>query len=149
MNKDCSRVAPSPQSAALITRLGIPPPVQCVRSSHQTPENAAGAAHLLRGLLQRSEEHTSELQSPMHLVCRLLLEKTGSHDVVLVAPHAARDGADLLHSSPVRRRGSPSGGGGGPAIFQRPSPGLQLIVLFNNPATTEIYTLSLHDALPI
>src|SRR5438876_7653110 len=29
-----------------------------------------------RGLFaQRSEEHTSELQSPVHLVCRLLLEK--------------------------------------------------------------------------
>src|SRR5690348_17800410 len=26
-------------------------------------------------LLARSEEHTSELQSPVHLVCRLLLEK--------------------------------------------------------------------------
>src|SRR5690348_17755576 len=26
-------------------------------------------------LLIRSEEHTSELQSPVHLVCRLLLEK--------------------------------------------------------------------------
>src|SRR5437764_7792924 len=28
-----------------------------------------------RSFLQRSEEHTSELQSPMYLVCRLLLEK--------------------------------------------------------------------------
>src|SRR5258708_25350296 len=28
-----------------------------------------------RGLALRSEEHTSELQSPDHLVCRLLLEK--------------------------------------------------------------------------
>src|SRR5438876_9757910 len=27
------------------------------------------------GRLERSEEHTSELQSPVHLVCRLLLEK--------------------------------------------------------------------------
>src|SRR5437762_5454971 len=27
------------------------------------------------GLHDRSEEHTSELQSPMYLVCRLLLEK--------------------------------------------------------------------------
>src|SRR5437879_7223947 len=27
------------------------------------------------GSLWRSEEHTSELQSPMYLVCRLLLEK--------------------------------------------------------------------------
>src|SRR5690348_17906092 len=30
-------------------------------------------AQLLRAM--RSEEHTSELQSPVHLVCRLLLEK--------------------------------------------------------------------------
>src|SRR5690348_17800942 len=28
-----------------------------------------------RGVARRSEEHTSELQSPVHLVCRLLLEK--------------------------------------------------------------------------
>src|SRR5690348_17697510 len=27
------------------------------------------------GVAGRSEEHTSELQSPVHLVCRLLLEK--------------------------------------------------------------------------
>src|SRR5690348_18138323 len=27
------------------------------------------------GRCRRSEEHTSELQSPVHLVCRLLLEK--------------------------------------------------------------------------
>src|SRR5437879_9610552 len=32
-----------------------------------------GARH--EGLTERSEEHTSELQSPMYLVCRLLLEK--------------------------------------------------------------------------
>src|SRR5258708_19004104 len=30
---------------------------------------------LLSGKTERSEEHTSELQSPDHLVCRLLLEK--------------------------------------------------------------------------
>src|SRR5690348_18312567 len=29
----------------------------------------------LKGTSARSEEHTSELQSPVHLVCRLLLEK--------------------------------------------------------------------------
>src|SRR5438876_6401368 len=29
----------------------------------------------------RSEEHTSELQSPVHLVCRLLLEKKKHGDV--------------------------------------------------------------------
>src|SRR5438552_8799455 len=32
-------------------------------------------AQLQRVIRQRSEEHTSELQSPDHLVCRLLLEK--------------------------------------------------------------------------
>src|SRR5256885_13742551 len=30
-------------------------------------------------LLLRSEEHTSELQSPCNLVCRLLLEKNNNH----------------------------------------------------------------------
>src|SRR5258708_25469727 len=33
-------------------------------------------------LVWRSEEHTSELQSPDHLVCRLLLEKKNSIDKV-------------------------------------------------------------------
>src|SRR5256885_2624274 len=37
---------------------------------------AAGAAsHELQRDFARSEEHTSELQSPCNLVCRLLLEK--------------------------------------------------------------------------
>src|SRR6266487_7185294 len=35
---------------------------------------AAGESCLLK-MNERSEEHTSELQSPVHLVCRLLLEK--------------------------------------------------------------------------
>src|SRR5690348_17420308 len=30
---------------------------------------------IILAALTRSEEHTSELQSPVHLVCRLLLEK--------------------------------------------------------------------------
>src|SRR5256885_9977568 len=36
-----------------------------------------------RGALvyERSEEHTSELQSPCNLVCRLLLEKKNANDV--------------------------------------------------------------------
>src|SRR5690348_18454866 len=31
--------------------------------------------HRVGSCAERSEEHTSELQSPVHLVCRLLLEK--------------------------------------------------------------------------
>src|SRR6266487_5972288 len=37
--------------------------------------DAQGRDVLSRVLYGRSEEHTSELQSPVHLVCRLLLEK--------------------------------------------------------------------------
>src|SRR5437763_13394359 len=37
-----------------------------------------------RGRALRSEEHTSELQSPMYLVCRLLLEKKKrSHETLM------------------------------------------------------------------
>src|SRR5438552_10566808 len=54
-------------------------------------------AHYLRALvhgdfgpsLRRSEEHTSELQSPDHLVCRLLLEKKKAATQL---PLAARKG---------------------------------------------------------
>src|SRR5256885_11983348 len=38
------------------------------------------------GTTARSEEHTSELQSPCNLVCRLLLEKKQYSE--LVVPHA-------------------------------------------------------------
>src|SRR5437762_9318432 len=41
----------------------------------------------------RSEEHTSELQSPMYVVCRLLLENlTGGVTADEYAPFGARDG---------------------------------------------------------
>src|SRR2546422_1735546 len=36
-----------------------------------------------RGLEDRSEEHTSELQSRLHLVCRLLLEKKKKKDMTM------------------------------------------------------------------
>src|SRR5260221_7360286 len=47
--------------------------------SHEKPGNLRDPAYVLRpvffGKAQRSEEHTSELQSHSDLVCRLLLEK--------------------------------------------------------------------------
>src|SRR5687768_18094603 len=36
----------------------------------------------------RSEEHTSELQSRLHLVCRLLLEKKNTALNQLITPHS-------------------------------------------------------------
>src|SRR5207253_10834960 len=41
----------------------------------QQPVAMAGVDVAVRGAVLRSEEHTSELQSRGHLVCRLLLEK--------------------------------------------------------------------------
>src|ERR1022692_2855194 len=77
---------------------------------------------------ERSEEHTSELQSPCNLVCRLLLEKTNANRVLV--------------SLSMDQAGRMAGGGRYPNS-------LRLFFFFIDPATTEIYTLSLHDALPI
>src|SRR5258708_18123607 len=59
---------------------------QVLQPDHRRPE----AIIRLKYLPVRSEEHTSELQSPDHLVCRLLLEKkktqkTKEHDSVVVS----------------------------------------------------------------
>src|SRR5437764_10044099 len=54
------------------------PQNQAVRPSRPVFVAAALRRHLrleVRPHSRRSEEHTSELQSPMYLVCRLLLEK--------------------------------------------------------------------------
>src|SRR4051794_41569116 len=45
------------------------------RGSGEGPELVAEKVEGHRHGNKRSEEHTSELQSPVHLVCRLLLEK--------------------------------------------------------------------------
>src|SRR5688500_19530654 len=44
---------------------------------NQQPERPGAVVRAHPG--ERSEEHTSELQSPCNLVCRLLLEKKKSH----------------------------------------------------------------------
>src|SRR5258708_18482931 len=48
-----------------------PIPAGCTASGSRRTANTWSAS--------RSEEHTSELQSPDHLVCRLLLEKKKDH----------------------------------------------------------------------
>src|ERR1017187_8901452 len=53
-------------------------------------------------LSNRSEEHTSELQSPMYLVCRLLLEKKKFRQQQALLTNSAQD-ADRL--SNLRYRG--------------------------------------------
>src|SRR5579884_2288617 len=89
----------------------------------------------------RSEEHTSELQSRGQLVCRLLLEKKKRHDLEQVRRHAPREReiGGRAHDAAA----TCLGGQGRPL---RQDVGF---FFFNDTATTEIYTLSLHDALPI
>src|SRR5256885_5997007 len=57
--------------------------------------NASSKASAHRGFSLRSEEHTSELQSPCNLVCRLLLEKKKATE------SASRFSNELSRSSPV------------------------------------------------
>src|SRR5687767_15325047 len=65
----CSALAPPPSP-----RTPAPTPAASGTSSvPRTPSPAAGDGVL--GTDDRSEEHTSELQSLAYLVCRLLLEK--------------------------------------------------------------------------
>src|SRR5437899_4303046 len=48
-------------------------PISVPPRRHQHPDRGGGGTR--HGQADRSEEHTSELQSLRHLVCRLLLEK--------------------------------------------------------------------------
>src|SRR6202163_1612011 len=52
---------------------------------------------------QRSEEHTSELQSPFYLVCRLLLEKRRRSAREHYSNHLSRIGRRRGLASAVRR----------------------------------------------
>src|SRR2546425_314275 len=85
----------------------------------------------------RSEEHTSELQSLAYLVCRLLLEKKKSiqTDLSPALELHVRRWSDLTRILSV--------------IPYMTMPAFFVFFFFNDTATTEIYTLSLHDALPI
>src|SRR6266581_2526551 len=130
----------------------------------------------------RSEEHTSELQSPVHLVCRLLLEKKKFASAAQFHADAAvaRESACARENQVAQACQSRHGFLTAAASDHEPSDlcqstgdqGRDRIVseaqavtntsgdrndvlkraahfFFNDTATTEIYTLSLHDALPI
>src|SRR5205807_473858 len=143
-----------------------------------------------------SEEHTSELQSPCNLVCRLLLEKkkpTTKKSSTKTQPPAKVSAADIESPLPksrpltkpevctTNRNAPPVGEYHWPAdaeghvyfvrgMFtpeqsaalleamktwkaadQEIGSGVRFVYAFfsDNPATTRIYPLSLHDALPI
>src|SRR3954449_12468837 len=85
---------------------------------YRSEERRVGKECRSRWSIIRSEEHTSELQSHSHLVCRLLLG-----NLCVTRPRGFGDAG----RRPVRHR----------------------CFFFNDTATTEIYSLSLPDALPI
>src|SRR5207244_12861134 len=70
-----SDLSPGPVAAAFAVSASAPMEARhgSLRSSNRAQSPSHGFAGNSCG--RRSEEHTSELQSPDHLVCRLLLEK--------------------------------------------------------------------------
>src|SRR4029079_2830053 len=99
------------------------------------------------GRLFRSEEHTSELQSLAYLVCRLLLEKkTRVH--AGSSPFCCCGCSVVPFSSSLCAHGVCVAAGRGCGASCHLAVPLR-VFFFNDTATTEIYTLSLHDALPI
>src|SRR2546422_4473392 len=70
---------------------------RCVRPSHQPADHKSSHS--------RSEEHTSELQSRLHLVCRLLLEKKKklSHSRQRLAGNSGRTGKTLERQNNISR----------------------------------------------
>src|ERR1039458_8671201 len=98
---------------------------------------------------RRSEEHTSELQSLRHLVCRLLLEKTKT---ILHGEHAVSCGPDVHYFFVIVRCVC--------AVWREsrllretrplePRPRQVVLFFFNDSPAPEIYPLSLPAALPI
>src|SRR6266700_101762 len=115
-------------------------PIAGEAASGRSPGRLLDAA--IAHCVVRSEEHTSELQSREKLVCRLLLEKKKKI--------TARSGCTTINSTMARILSNESTS---PLFIFTVLIGGTLsgfcFFFFNDTATTEIYTLSLHDALPI
>src|ERR1039458_8199544 len=96
----------------------------------------------------RSEEHTSELQSLRHLVCRLLLEKKKK-------PSSQRGGVPLLRGSPPAhyrpdgpRCGSWDARKQGPRSERLDDARCCFVFFFINPAPPEISPFPLPEPFP-
>src|SRR5215213_4399038 len=112
------------------TRARVRRPPARARSDRPDRPGGAGRAAALR---RRSEEHTSERQSLTNLVCRLLLEKKKRRLAAIlaadIAGYSRLIGVDEEGTLRALR-----------ALWR---------FFFNPTPATQIYTLSLHNALPI
>src|SRR2546429_4785465 len=110
----CNSALPIPHSALLRHHrhsfgYAAPPPgsYYClVRSGIRTDPSQWTDERHRRGIAgeERSEEHTSELQSRLHLVCRLLLEKTINANDAEMRPHFRMRSIALFISIPLLRQ---------------------------------------------
>src|ERR1041385_7490089 len=107
---------------------------------YMSPEQALGERQVDA---RRSEEHTSELQSRLHLVCRLLLEKKK-----FIHVHARPADNRRLSQGPATLTDATLGSGVSVPFAwchscSRSSPWPRISFFFTEPAPTEISTLSL------
>src|SRR5215813_8677228 len=112
------------------------------RPSRRSTRTGASSWRLLRRRTARSEEHTSELQSRPHIVCRLLLEKKKNRVVTVGFCCGGGSCERSSARSDFRSVGNVVACGNEASTCNH-------IFFLNDTATTEIYTLSLHDAPPI
>src|SRR3712207_7462293 len=71
--------AAAPSGCGAPSRRAGRPPSESDSSSGGASSSTRATKYLRTTPCQRSEEHTSELQSRQYLVCRLLLEKKNKH----------------------------------------------------------------------
>src|SRR6266571_2660902 len=120
-----------------------------LRAAAGEPFIVPSQAKNVAGGKERSEEHTSELQSHVNLVCRLLLDKKKHRRSAFARL------ADRLEEQERRRILQHVAARAVADRFEYfvvvavDAQHHDLLFFFNDTATTEIYTLSLHDALPI
>src|SRR6266571_4856372 len=110
--------------------------------SGRVPDRGSASCGWMATVAPRSEEHTSELQSHVNLVCRLLLEKKKSTQELpsysAHQNHRQTDNKSLSGENAIRCS-SP---------YYTPAATDARFFFFMDTAPTDIYTLSLHDALP-
>src|ERR1039457_4036712 len=125
-----------------------PFPIEELSDALHLHKNKLPLLVLIGGIVGRSEEHTSELQSPCNLVCRLLLAKNMlspsvvNPDGAAAAAGRGEDDPDSHEATTMPRRQAST-------ELSHRRPCRRYNFFFNDTAPTEIYTLSLHDALPI
>src|SRR5256885_1828801 len=84
-----NRAAPAPvepSPSPIYIPITTPAAVQAAMASESASAQAPRFLPITETYVPRSEEHTSELQSPCNLVCRLLLEKKKDHRTHTISP---------------------------------------------------------------